>query len=39
MMTFKIQIKANILTGADVSAFLKAGAGIDDRNKKYNWMD
>lgn len=19
--------------------FLKAGAGIDDRNKKYNWMD
>jgi dynein heavy chain len=39
MMTFKIQIKANVLTGADVSAFLKAGAGIDDRNKKYNWMD
>jgi len=39
MMTFKIQIKAGILTSADVSTFLKAGAGIDDRNKKYNWMD
>lgn len=39
MMTFKILIKAGQLTNADVGVFLKAGAGIDDRNKKYNWMD
>lgn len=39
MMAFKILIKAQLLTGADVGVFLKAGAGIDDRNKKYNWMD
>lgn len=39
MMCFKILIKANILTSADVGVFLKAGSGIDDRNKKYNWMD
>jgi dynein heavy chain len=39
MMCFKILIKAGILTAADVGVFLKAGSGIDDRNKKYNWMD
>jgi dynein heavy chain len=39
MMCFKILIKAGILTSADVGVFLKAGSGIDDRNKKYNWMD
>jgi len=39
MMSFKILIKASILTSADVGVFLKAGSGIDDRNKKYNWMD
>ena len=39
LMCFKILIKAGILTGADVSVFLKAGSGIDDRNKKYSWMD
>lgn len=39
MMCFKILIKAGILTSADVGVFLKAGSGIDDRNKKYNWME
>lgn len=39
MMSFKILIKASILTNGDVGVFLKAGSGIDDRNKKYNWMD
>ncbi len=39
MMCFKILIKAQILTSADVGVFLKAGAGITDSNKKYNWMD
>jgi len=39
MMAFKILIKASILTATDVGVFLKAGSGIDDRNKKYNWMD
>jgi len=39
MMCLKILIQASLLTSADVSLLLKAGAGIDDRNKKYNWMD
>ena len=39
MMCFKILIKAQILTSADIGVFLKAGSGVDDRNKKYNWMD
>lgn len=39
MMALKILIKGGMLTSADVSVLLKAGAGIDDRNKKYNWMD
>lgn len=39
MMCLKILIQAGLLTTADVSVLLKAGAGIDDRNKKYSWMD
>lgn len=39
MMCSKILIKDNKLTPADISMFLKAGAGIDDRNKIFNWMD
>jgi len=39
MIALKILIKEGKLTGADVNVFLKAGAGIDDRNKKYGWMD
>jgi dynein heavy chain len=38
MMCTKILIKDNKLTSADVSQFLKAGAGIDDRNKIFLWM-
>lgn len=39
MMSLKILIKEGKLTGADVNLFLKSGAGIDDRNKPFNWMD
>jgi dynein heavy chain len=39
MMATKILIKDGRLTAADVSMFLKAGGGIDDRNKIFNWMD
>lgn len=39
MMSLKILIKEGKLTTADVNIFLKAGAGIDDRNKQFNWMD
>jgi dynein heavy chain len=38
-IALKIMIKAGLLSSADVGMFLKAGAGIDDRNKKINWMD
>jgi len=38
MMATKILIKDNKLSSADVSMFLKAGAGIDDRNKIFQWM-
>jgi len=39
MMSTKILIKDGKLTPADVSLFLKAGAGVDDRQKIFNWMD
>lgn len=39
MCAMKILILAGILTPADVDVFLKAGAGIDDRNRPFNWMD
>ena len=35
-MALKIMIKAGQLTGADVGIFLKAGAGVDDRNRRIN---
>lgn len=44
-VTFKLQmclrvlIKAGALNQGDVNMFLKSGAGIDDRNKKFSWMD
>jgi len=38
MMCTKILIKDGKLTSADVNMFLKAGAGIDDRNKIFQWM-
>lgn len=39
MMATKILIKEGKLTGGDVSLLLKAGAGIDDRNKPFSWME
>jgi len=39
MMATKILIKEGKLTPGDVSLLLKAGAGIDDRNKPFTWMD
>lgn len=39
MICTKILIKENKLSQSDVSMFLKAGAGIDDRNKIFTWMD
>lgn len=35
----KILIKDGKLTPADVNMLLKAGSGIDDRNKPFGWMD
>ena len=39
MMATKIMIKDGKLTAADVGIFLKAGSGIDDRTRPFNWMD
>lgn len=39
MMALKILIKEGRLTTADINVFLKAGSGIDDRSRKYAWMD
>jgi dynein heavy chain len=39
MMSMKILIKEGKLNPADISMFLKAGSGIDDRNKPFNWLD
>jgi len=39
MMCLRILIQDGILLGSDVSMLLKAGAAIDDRNKKFNWLD
>ena len=38
-MCLKILMKAGMLNQADVGMLLKSGAGIDDRNKKFSWMD
>ena len=38
-MCLKVLIKAGQLNQADVNMLLKSGAGVDDRNKKFNWMD
>jgi len=38
-MCLKILIKAGMLNQGDVNLLLKAGASVDDRNKKFNWMD
>ena len=39
MMCTKIMIKEGRLTTADVSLFLKAGGGIDDRSKPFSSME
>jgi dynein heavy chain len=39
MMCLKVLIKEGKLTSNDVNILLKSGAGIDDRNKPFNWMD
>jgi dynein heavy chain len=39
MMATKILIKDGRLTPADVGLLLKAGGGIDDRSKPFQWME
>jgi dynein heavy chain len=39
MMSTKILIKDGKLNNADVGLLLKAGSGIDDRNKPFSWME
>ena len=39
MMSTKILIKDGRLTPADVGLLLKAGGGIDDRSKPFQWME
>jgi dynein heavy chain len=39
MMSTRIMIKDKKLNSADILLFLKAGAGMEDRAKLFNWMD
>lgn len=39
MVCMQILVKAEQLSVADINVFLKAGAAIDDKGKKFNWMD
>jgi dynein heavy chain, axonemal len=39
MMSMKIMIKDGKILPGDVGMLLKAGSGIDDRNKPFNWLD
>lgn len=39
MMSMKIMIKDGKIMPGDVGMLLKAGSGIDDRNKPFNWLD
>jgi dynein heavy chain len=39
MMAMRILMKDGALTSADVGQLLKAGAAIDDRNKKFSWLE
>lgn len=39
MMCLRVLMKDNVLSGADIGMFLKAGAAVDDKNKKFNWME
>ena len=39
MMCLRILMKEGSLTAADVGQLLKAGAAIDDRNKKFSWLE
>lgn len=39
MMCLKILIKDGKLTTADVNVFLKAGGGVDDKQKLVSWLD
>lgn len=39
MMCLRILMKENVLTVADIAMFLKAGAAVDDKNKKFSWME
>lgn len=39
MMGMKVMIKSGEINSADVNMFLKAGSAIDDRNKKWPWME
>ena len=39
MMCLKILIKDGKLTNADINVFLKAGGGVDDKQKMVSWLD
>jgi dynein heavy chain len=39
MVCLKILVKEERLNAADINLMLKAGSAIDDRNKKFAWLD
>merc|ERR1711957_886023 len=39
MTCLRILVNEGILTAADIGLLLKAGAAVDDKNKKFNWLE
>jgi dynein heavy chain len=39
MMCLRILVNEGILTAGDIGLLLKAGAAVDDKNKKFNWLE
>ena len=39
MMCLRIMVNEGVLNPADIGLLLKAGAAVDDKNKKFNWLE
>jgi len=39
MMAMRILMNEGVLNAGDIGMLLKAGAAVDDRNKKFNWLE
>lgn len=39
MMCLRILVNEGVLNASDIGLLLKAGAAVDDKNKKFNWLE